>query len=64
MFPPCRTSDWPRLRPSFRPPARKLTLRQVIGEMRESLSNRSFLFLLAYGVTAAMAWTLPLVMRD
>jgi Na+/melibiose symporter-like transporter len=37
------------------PPRRRLTLGQVLGEMRQSLSNRSFLFLLASGVTAAMA---------
>ena len=43
----------PRLKP---PPARRhLTLPQVLREMRESLSNRSFLFLLAYGITAALA---------
>lgn len=38
------------------PPARRhLTPGQIVGEMRESLSNRSFLFLLAATVTAAMA---------
>ena len=37
------------------PPRRHLTPGQILGEMRESLSNRSFLFLLAAGVTAAMA---------
>ena len=37
------------------PPRRRLTPVQVLGEMRESLSNRSFLFLLAAGVTAALA---------
>ena len=43
----------PRLMPP--PPRRHLTPGQIIGEMRESLSNRSFLFLLGSGVTAAMA---------
>jgi len=37
------------------PPRRHLTLPQILREMRESLSNRSFLFLLAYGITAALA---------
>jgi Na+/melibiose symporter-like transporter len=37
------------------PPKRKLTLAQTFGEMRETLSNRSFLFLLASTVTSAMA---------
>jgi Na+/melibiose symporter-like transporter len=37
------------------PPRRRLTPAQVIGEMRESLSNRSFLFLLAAAVAGAMA---------
>jgi len=43
----------PRLMPP--PPRRRLTPGQIIGEMRQSLSNRSFLFLLGSGVTAAMA---------
>ncbi len=43
----------PRLMPP--PPRRHLTPGQILGEMRESLSNRSFLFLLAATVTAAMA---------
>ncbi len=37
------------------PPQRHLTPGQVVGEMRESLNNRSFLFLLAAGITAALA---------
>ena len=37
------------------PPKRRLTLPQVVGEMGHSLNNRSFLFLMAAGVTAAMA---------
>ncbi len=38
------------------PPARRhLTPGQIIGEMRESLNNRSFLFLMAAGITAALA---------
>jgi Na+/melibiose symporter-like transporter len=37
------------------PPRRHLTPGQMLREMRESLSNRSFLFLLAYGITAALA---------
>jgi GPH family glycoside/pentoside/hexuronide:cation symporter len=38
------------------PPARRhLTPGQIIGEMRESLSNRSFLFLMAAAITAALA---------
>jgi Na+/melibiose symporter-like transporter len=37
------------------PPRRRLTPGQIIGEMRESLGNRSFLFLLASGVASAMA---------
>lgn len=43
----------PSLKPP--PPRRKLTPRQVLGEMRESLSNRSFLFLLAATITSALA---------
>jgi Na+/melibiose symporter-like transporter len=37
------------------PPKRRLTLRQTLGEMGETLRNRSFLFLLAAGVCIAMA---------
>ena len=37
------------------PPRRHLTLARTLGEMRESLSNRSFLFLLASSITGAMA---------
>lgn len=38
------------------PPAkRNLTLRQTLGEIRETLSNRSFLFLLSASVMTAMA---------
>ncbi len=37
------------------PPRRRLSLSQVLREMRESLSNRSFLFLLASSVASAMA---------
>jgi Na+/melibiose symporter-like transporter len=37
------------------PPRRRLTVAQILGEMRQSLSNRSFLFLLAAGIAAAMA---------
>jgi Na+/melibiose symporter-like transporter len=37
------------------PPRRRLTLRQALGEVRQSLANPSFLFLLASGITAAMA---------
>ena len=43
----------PQLKPP--PPRRKLTPRQVLREMRESLSNRSFLFLLAATITSALA---------
>ena len=43
----------PRLMPP--PPKRKLTLAQSVGEVRETLSNRSFLFLLASTITSAMA---------
>jgi len=43
----------PRLMP---PPAkRKLTLAQTLGEMRETLANRSFAFLLASSIASAMA---------
>jgi Na+/melibiose symporter-like transporter len=43
----------PRLMP---PPARrKLTLARTVGEMRETLSNRSFLFLLVSSFASAMA---------
>lgn len=43
----------PNLKP---PPARRhLTPGQIVGEMRESLNNRSFLFLMAAGITAALA---------
>jgi GPH family glycoside/pentoside/hexuronide:cation symporter len=37
------------------PPRRRLTLGQVLGEMGQSLNNRSFLFLMAASITAAMA---------
>ncbi len=37
------------------PPRRVLTPGQVLSEMKESLSNRSFLFLLAAGIAAALA---------
>lgn len=37
------------------PPRRRLTPAKVLGEMRETLSNRSFLFLLASSLTSAMA---------
>jgi Na+/melibiose symporter-like transporter len=37
------------------PPRRNLTPVRALGEMRETLSNRSFLFLLASSVTGAMA---------
>jgi len=37
------------------PPKRKLTLAQNLGEMRETLSNRSFLFYLASAIASAMA---------
>ena len=37
------------------PPRRRLTPARVLGEMRETLSNRSFLFLLASSITSAMA---------
>lgn len=37
------------------PPKRRLTLRQTLGEMRETLSNRSFLFLVLAGFCTAMA---------
>ena len=37
------------------PPKRRLTARRTLAEMRESLSNRSFLFLLASSVAGAMA---------
>ncbi len=37
------------------PPRRRLTAARILAEMRESLSNRSFLFLLASGVASAMA---------
>jgi len=43
----------PRLMPP--PPKRKLTLAQNLGEMRETLSNRSFLFYLASAIASAMA---------
>jgi len=43
----------PRLMPP--PPRRRLTPARVLGEMRETLSNRSFLFLLASSITSAMA---------
>lgn len=43
----------PRLMPP--PPTRKLTLAQSLGEVRETLSNRSFLFLLASTIASAMA---------
>jgi Na+/melibiose symporter-like transporter len=37
------------------PPRRHLTIARTIGEMRDSLSNRSFLFLLASSISGAMA---------
>jgi Na+/melibiose symporter-like transporter len=37
------------------PPKRRLTPARALGEMRESVSNRSFLFLLASSVAGAMA---------
>jgi len=37
------------------PPKRQLTPARALGEMRESVSNRSFLFLLASSVASAMA---------
>ena len=37
------------------PPRRRLPMRQAVGEMKASLSNRSFLFLLISGVASAMA---------
>jgi Na+/melibiose symporter-like transporter len=37
------------------PPRRRLTLAKTVGEMRETLSNRSFLFLLISGIASAMA---------
>jgi glycoside/pentoside/hexuronide:cation symporter, GPH family len=37
------------------PPKRRLTIAGTLGEMRESLSNRSFLFLLASSISGAMA---------
>ena len=37
------------------PPRRRLTLRQSLGEMAETLSQRSFLFLLISGIFSAMA---------
>jgi Na+/melibiose symporter-like transporter len=37
------------------PPKRRLTIAGTLGEMRESLSNRSFLFLLASSICGAMA---------
>ena len=43
----------PRLMPP--PPRRKLTLGQTLGEMRETLSNRSFVFLLIASIASAMA---------
>jgi glycoside/pentoside/hexuronide:cation symporter, GPH family len=43
----------PRLMPP--PPRRKLTLGQTFGEMKETLSNRSFLFLLISSIASAMA---------
>ena len=43
----------PRLMPP--PPRRRLTPARVLSEMRETLSNRSFLFLLASSITSAMA---------
>jgi GPH family glycoside/pentoside/hexuronide:cation symporter len=43
----------PRLMPP--PPRRRLTPARVLAEMRETLSNRSFLFLLASSITGAMA---------
>ena len=43
----------PRLMPP--PPKRKLTLGQTLGEMKETLSNRSFIFLLISSIASAMA---------
>jgi glycoside/pentoside/hexuronide:cation symporter, GPH family len=43
----------PRLMPP--PPKRKLTLVQTLGEMKETLSNRSFVFLLISSIASAMA---------
>jgi glycoside/pentoside/hexuronide:cation symporter, GPH family len=43
----------PRLMPP--PPKRKLTLARTLGEMRETLANRSFLFLLVSSFASAMA---------
>ncbi|HUO11811.1 MAG TPA: MFS transporter, partial [Caulobacteraceae bacterium] len=43
----------PRLMPP--PPKRQLSLAQTLGEMRETLSNRSFAFLLASSIASAMA---------
>jgi len=43
----------PTLMPA--PPRRRLTLRQTAGEMVETLSNRSLIFLLMAGVATAMA---------
>ncbi len=43
----------PRLMPP--PPRRRLTLARTLGEMRETLSNRSFLFLLVSSFASAMA---------
>jgi glycoside/pentoside/hexuronide:cation symporter, GPH family len=43
----------PRLMPP--PPKRKLTLAQTFGEMKETLSNRSFVFLLISSIASAMA---------
>ena len=37
------------------PPRRHLTLARTLGEMRETLSNRSFLFLLVSSIAGAMA---------
>ena len=37
------------------PPRRRLTLRKTVGEMAETLSNRSFVFLLLSGIAMAMA---------
>jgi len=37
------------------PPRRKLTLGQTLGEMKETLSNRSFVFLLIASIASAMA---------
>jgi Na+/melibiose symporter-like transporter len=37
------------------PPRRRLTLTKTLGEMRETLANRSFLFLLVSSIASAMA---------